>query len=110
MKNIAAFVTESRHIEVRETNMPACPPGYVKIKIEYCGICGSDVHFYEHGEPAFPDVYPFVLGHECAGEVVELGEGRGILEAGRPGGRRAGHRLRGSASGAKAASTTCVPM
>lgn len=82
MKNLAAFVLENRKIEVLETDMPLCRPGYVNIKVEYCGICGSDVHFYSHGEPAFPDVYPFILGHECAGEVVELGEGVTDLRVG----------------------------
>lgn len=40
------------------------------------------MHFYEHGEAAFPDVYPFILGHECAGEVVALGEGVTSLKPG----------------------------
>ena len=75
MKNMAAFVLENRKIAVRETDMPDCPDGYVKIKVEYCGVCGSDVHFYSLGEPEFPDVYPFTIGHELAGAVVEVGGG-----------------------------------
>jgi len=40
-----------------------------------CGVCGTDVHIY-HGEPGSADVAPpVVLGHEYAGEVVEVGEG-----------------------------------
>lgn len=54
--------------------MPEMKPGYVKVKVEYCGVCGSDVHFYSYGEPEFPDVYPFILGHEFAGTVVETAD------------------------------------
>lgn len=46
---------------------------YVKIKIAYCGICGSDIHIL-HGafDPLLPDG-PFPIGHESTGTVVELG-------------------------------------
>ena len=59
-----------RDISVEET--PEINPGRgeVKIKIKYCGICGSDLHEYLHGP--FPES-PF--GHEACGEVVALGEG-----------------------------------
>ncbi len=73
MRNLAAYVVENRKIEIRESEMPVCGDHDVMVKIEYCGVCGSDVHFYQHGEPAFPDVYPFILGHECAGKVVAVG-------------------------------------
>lgn len=74
MLNRAVYVTESRHICLGEAEYPTCGPDDVIVKIEYCGICGSDVHFYSFGEEAFPDVYPFILGHECAGTIVEVGE------------------------------------
>ena len=75
MGNKAAFVMENRRIEMGETAMPAAAPGQVLVRMLYCGICGSDVHFYKNGEPEFPDVYPFVIGHEGAGVVVAVGEG-----------------------------------
>lgn len=71
MANKAAWVLENRKIEMGDSPMPEMKPGYVKVKVEYCGVCGSDVHFYSFGEPEFPDVYPFILGHEFAGTVVE---------------------------------------
>lgn len=43
----------------------------VKIKVKYCGICGSDLHAYEGTYPS--TVPPVVLGHEFSGEVVEIG-------------------------------------
>ena len=45
------------------------------VKIEYVGVCGSDLHYYESG--AIGDYVvkpPFVLGHECGGVVVEVGK------------------------------------
>lgn len=82
MKNKAMFLLDNRKMQMEETNMPVCGAGNVIIKIEYCGVCGSDVHNYQHGEPAFPDMYPFILGHECAGEVVETGAGVSTLKVG----------------------------
>ena len=44
------------------------------VKIRAMGICGSDVHYFEHGRVgAFAPTRPFVLGHEASGEVVEVG-------------------------------------
>lgn len=72
MVNKAALLLENRKIEMGDSPMPEMRSGYVKVKVEYCGICGSDVHFYSFGEPEFRDVYPFILGHEFAGTVVEV--------------------------------------
>ncbi|MFG6147739.1 zinc-binding alcohol dehydrogenase family protein [Halobacillus sp. B23F22_1] len=44
----------------------------VKIRIRSMGICGSDMHIY-HGENPFAS-YPRIIGHELAGEVIEIGE------------------------------------
>ncbi|HDQ03203.1 MAG TPA: hypothetical protein ENN23_01305 [Deltaproteobacteria bacterium] len=58
--------------DIRVEEAPEVNPGKdeVKIKIKYCGICGSDLHEYLHG--LFPES-PF--GHEACGEIVALGEG-----------------------------------
>jgi L-iditol 2-dehydrogenase len=40
----------------------------------YCGICGSDMHFYKDGEPEFVNLYPFIIGHEGSGEIVAVGD------------------------------------
>jgi L-iditol 2-dehydrogenase len=73
MENAAAFVLENRKMEIRPTAMPVCDEEGVLVEMGYCGICGSDLHFYSLGEPDFPDVYPFSPGHELAGEIVEVG-------------------------------------
>ncbi|MFV0359193.1 NAD(P)-dependent alcohol dehydrogenase [Tropicimonas sp.] len=82
MSNHAVFVTENRRMVFGEVEMPVVRPNDVLIRMKYCGVCGSDVHFYEHGEPEFPDVYPFILGHEGAGEVVEVGSAVTSLKIG----------------------------
>src|SRR3990172_374345 len=52
------------------------PPGHVKLRVAYCGICGSDLHEYESANPprALGFMQP-VMGHEFSGRVVALGEG-----------------------------------
>jgi L-iditol 2-dehydrogenase len=82
MENLAAFVLENRRMEIQRTAMPVCHENDVLIEIGFCGICGSDLHFYSLGEPDFPDVYPFVPGHELAGEIVEVGSQVKTLKAG----------------------------
>ncbi len=58
-----------RDITVEEVEEIQPGKGEVKIKIKYCGICGSDLHEYLHG--LFPES-PF--GHEACGEIVAIGE------------------------------------
>ncbi|MBT3374339.1 MAG: alcohol dehydrogenase catalytic domain-containing protein [Lentisphaerae bacterium] len=57
-------------IEVRDVPEPTPGPGEVKIKVEACGICGSDIHVRHDSFPYWP---PVILGHEFTGTVVELG-------------------------------------
>lgn len=45
----------------------------VKIKISYCGICGTDLHIY-HGNMDSRVNIPHIMGHECSGVVSEIGE------------------------------------
>lgn len=58
-----------------EEQAPAPPgQGMVKLKVAYCGICGTDLHIY-HGKMDHRVKTPQVIGHEVAGEVAEVGEG-----------------------------------
>ena len=76
MVNRAAFMTDIRKMEIREIPMPKPAPGQVIVKLEYVGICGSDVHYYEHGRIGGAIVKgDFILGHECSGVIAEIGEG-----------------------------------
>jgi len=57
-----------RDVRVEEIEEPKPGPNEAKVKVKYCGICGSDLHEYLHG--LFPQS-PF--GHEACGEIVEVG-------------------------------------
>ena len=66
-----------------EREIPHPKEDEVLVKLEYVGICGSDLHYYETG--AIGDYVvepPFVLGHETGGTVVEVGENVKHLQVG----------------------------
>lgn len=64
-------------IEIVEVPVPKPGPGELLVKVAACGICGSDLHIYlwELGAERAIARMPSVIGHEPAGEVVELGTG-----------------------------------
>jgi L-iditol 2-dehydrogenase len=80
----AVFMTDVRRMEPGTMEIPKPAAGRVLVKVRHVGICGSDLHYYENGKSSSGRqiIYPFLLGHECAGEVVELGEGVRSLKAG----------------------------
>lgn len=74
MKNRAAYMTGINKMEIRDIEMPKLKDKDVMVELEYVGICGSDVHYLEHGKIGdFVVEGDFILGHECAGTVVEVG-------------------------------------
>ena len=84
ISTMKAAVWHARHdVRVEDVPLPPAPrPGWVKIRVAWCGICGSDLHEYVSG-PVFIPVgkpnpltgrqSPLVLGHEFSGEIAELG-------------------------------------
>ncbi len=83
MKNRAAYMTGLNKMEIREIEVPKLREKDVLVKLEYVGICGSDVHYLEHGKIGdFIVDGDFILGHECAGTVVEVGAGVQNLKVG----------------------------
>ena len=68
----AAVLVDLRRIEIQNKPKPVIQSGEVLVKVEYCGICGSDVHGYQNGI-----VIPVgtVMGHEFSGVVAEVGAG-----------------------------------
>ncbi len=61
-------------VGVEERPMPQVGRDDVLVQVGSVGVCGSDVHYYEHGRiGAFVVDAPLVLGHEAGGRVVELG-------------------------------------
>lgn len=70
----ASFYEGNKTFSVKETEVVAPAAGEVRIKVAYCGICGSDVHIY-HGNMDARVTIPQVIGHEMSGEVDAVGEG-----------------------------------
>lgn len=64
----AAFIKSISDLELREVSLPALEPTEIRMKIDACGICGSDVTFALDGKEKFEPI-----GHEVAGRIVELG-------------------------------------
>lgn len=60
----------------RDADAPLARPGHSIIKIRRIGICGTDLHAYEGTQPYFS--YPRILGHELAGDLVDLDQAPGF--------------------------------
>jgi L-iditol 2-dehydrogenase len=81
--NVAAVLYAPGDLRISERPMPIPGPGEVLVKVHSVGICGSDVHYYEHGRIGDYVVdSPMVLGHEASGVVVDRGSGV-VIEVGR---------------------------
>ena len=74
MSNKTFYMTDLEKIEVGEAPMPAVGADDVLIKIQSVGVCGSDLHYYRSGSIGdFKVEFPFILGHEAAGVICEVG-------------------------------------
>ena len=74
-------------LKLIDTPVPKPGPGEVLAKVKATGVCGSDVHMYQKDDDnytAYPGhcKFPVVLGHEWAGEVLEVGKGVETLKPG----------------------------
>jgi len=67
-----AIFHEPRKMTVEQKELRPIGPDEVLIRVEACGICGTDIHLYL-GETTYASP-PVILGHEFAGEVVEVGD------------------------------------
>lgn len=64
----------SEGAEMAEVDIPKPAPDEVLIKVKACSICGTDKHIYEWDAWAASRIKPpMIFGHECCGEVVEIG-------------------------------------
>src|SRR5438094_9227381 len=91
-----AVLYAPRDLRIEQRPVPAPSEGEVLVRILSVGVCGSDVHYYEHGRIGdFIVRSPLVLGHESSGQIVEVGKGvsssrvgeRVAIEPGEPCGR-----------------------
>jgi len=71
----AAYLVKPGKIEYRQIPVPEPASDEALVEVISCGVCGSDVHYYQHGRIGNMVVRePLILGHECAGVVVQTGE------------------------------------
>lgn len=71
MRMKAALKTSDGRFEVVETDRPEIPhPDWVLARVRVAGICGTDLRHWQKAEPALEH---HIMGHELAGEVVEVG-------------------------------------
>ena len=69
----AVVLYGARDLRLEDIHMPDLLPGMVLLRIKRVGICGSDLHYYEHGYcGSFVPSRPFILGHELTGDIVAV--------------------------------------
>ena len=66
-------------VTIETIEVPDPGPGEVLVAVQACGVCHTDLHYREG---AINDDFPFLLGHEAAGIIEELGDGVAELEVG----------------------------
>lgn len=90
----AIQLTAPRTLSVTDIALPEPGPGEVLVRVDLLGLCGTDLGFFDGSSNYLRDglkCYPFVLGHEWVGIVVETGPGVGSEMLGR---RVSGHNFR----------------
>ena len=76
-----AMLTAPKKIEVKEFAIPEVGPDDILVKVEGCGVCGTDVHEWR-ADPF--GIIPVTLGHEGTGEIIALGKNVRMDTAGNP--------------------------
>ncbi len=70
----ALYLDAPGSLQFRETLPVDVPHGWVRVRMRYTGICGSDIHYFTDGRIGDQVITsPFILGHEGSGEIVEGG-------------------------------------
>jgi S-(hydroxymethyl)mycothiol dehydrogenase len=59
-------------VSIETVLVPDPGPGEARVRVQACGVCHTDLHYREGG---INDEFPFLLGHEAAGVVEEVGDG-----------------------------------
>lgn len=70
------FQSPDAPLTLEEVPLPPLEADQLRVRVRSAGICGTDLHFYLHDELAQGRKlrYPYILGHEMAGEVTEVGK------------------------------------
>lgn len=76
-----AMLTALEHYDIKEYPIPEVGDGDILVKVEGCGVCGTDAHEFKR-DPF--SLIPVVLGHEGTGEIVKMGKDVKADSAGKP--------------------------
>ena len=99
----ALVVLEPNRFEMQEVPTPAPGPNEVLARVRAVSICGTDVHLVRGDYPGFwPLSFPFIPGHEWAGEIAALGPGAELF------GWKVGDRVAGTSHDACGVCQKCV--
>jgi L-iditol 2-dehydrogenase len=99
----ALVVVEPERFEIREVPVPEPGPNEVLARVRAVSICGTDAHLIRGDYPGFwPPAFPFIPGHEWAGEIAALGSGADRL------GWKVGDRVAGTSHDACGVCQKCV--
>ncbi|MBK8500731.1 MAG: alcohol dehydrogenase catalytic domain-containing protein [Saprospiraceae bacterium] len=79
MKALVKYEKGQGNVDLMDVLEPTCSPNQVKLQVECCGICGTDLHVYHDTFRNYP---PVILGHEFVGRVVEMGANVTGIESG----------------------------
>ncbi|KAI1711845.1 alcohol dehydrogenase groES-like domain-containing protein [Ditylenchus destructor] len=73
--NLSAVLYGKNDFRIEGRQIPSCGPDNLLIKVHSVGICGTDIHFWQHAEFARTVITePTVIGHEASGIVSKVGE------------------------------------
>ena len=82
MNMLAAVVHGQNDLRLEEVPIPEVPAGSIRVRVEACGICGTDRRIYRKGD--YRAGFPVIVGHEIAGVVDGVASGvKGIRESDR---------------------------
>ena len=76
-----AMLTSLEHFDIKEYPIPKLGDGDILVKVEGCGVCGTDAHEFKR-DPF--GLIPVALGHEGTGEIVAMGKNVSKDSAGKP--------------------------
>jgi L-iditol 2-dehydrogenase len=99
----ALVVLEPNRFEIQDVPVPEPGPNEVLARVRAVSICGTDIHLVRGDYPGFwPPAFPFIPGHEWAGEIAALGPGAERF------GWRVGDRVAGTSHDACGVCQRCV--
>jgi len=99
----ALVVLEPNHFQIQEVPVPEPGPNQVLARVRAVSICGTDAHLVRGDYPGFwPPAFPFIPGHEWAGDIVAMGPGAADF------GWKIGDRVAGTSHDACGVCQKCV--